>query len=64
MESYQLIGEQYHPYMESYQLIEQYHPYMESYQLIGEQYHPYMESYQVIKRVNHSKIVVKNALKG
>jgi hypothetical protein len=47
MESYQLIGEQYHPYMESYQLIEQYHPYMESYQLIGEQYHPYMESYQV-----------------
>jgi hypothetical protein len=37
---------------------------MESYQLIGEQYHPYMESYQVIKRVNHSKIVVKNALKG
>jgi hypothetical protein len=34
MESYQLIGEQYHPYMESYQLIEQYHPYMESYQLI------------------------------
>ena len=51
--------------MESYQLIgEQYHPYMESYQLIGEQYHPYMESYQVIKRVNHSNIVKKNALKG
>jgi hypothetical protein len=36
---------------------------MESYQLIGEQYHPYMESYQVIKRVNHSNIAVKNALK-